>query len=95
MIQEIPFLDCYGLAECAAREFAEYRTAKLPDDERFRRYLRADPVRALRYLWRTGNAEQRSLVAARVAIWMKRPDVGRISNSVLERERARGENKSP
>lgn len=93
MIQEIPFMDCFGLAECAAREFATYRTAKQADDEPGRRYLRADPVRALRYLWRTGNAEQRSLVAARVAVWMRRPDVGRISKSVLERERARGEDK--
>ena len=86
----IPFFDFYALADCAARSFAEWRTSKHPepDSAKARQYLRAEPVRAIRYLWKTGDASQRTTVAARVAIWMNRP-VKEIMARVDQRENAR------
>lgn len=84
-------MDSYSLADCAARGFAEWRTSKHPraDDAKCRQYLREAPVRALRYLWRTGDAQQRRTVAARVAIWMEKPDTPKLSMRVYERETRR------
>lgn len=91
MKDQIPFQDYFALADCAARAFAAQRTSENPDleDAKCRQFLRAEPVRALRYLWKSGDVDQRSTVAARVGVWMRRPQVGETIKRILERERVR------
>lgn len=86
-MNQIPYIACLSLADCAASKFAEWRTSK-QDDIYARQYLRTESVRALRFLWATGDADQRASMAARVAVWMDRP-VKEIHDRVLARERAR------
>jgi hypothetical protein len=77
----LPFLDCFHLADCAARVLAECRPLKdpLPDyltpeqHSNLRTINRASAVKALRYLWQAGDADQRTTVAARVSVWLTRP----------------------
>jgi hypothetical protein len=40
-------------------------------------------------LWKSGDVDQRSTVAARVGVWMRRPQVGETIKRILERERVR------
>jgi hypothetical protein len=83
----------YGLADAAARIFAEERSSKNPDVEwdpertnrKSRAFLRHNAVTGRRYLWQTGDAGQRATVAARVLIWMGLPDRV-ISDRVHARE---------
>ena len=81
----------YSLANCCAQVFAEWRTAKHPaaDDANARQFLREQAVRGLRYLWHTGDVDQRTTVACRVAVWMKHQDVAGLHNRIAAREKAR------
>lgn len=89
-MNQIPFTAVFSLSECAAVCFSNWRTSKNPskDEAATRRIMRSQAVEALRFLWATGNADQRATVTARVAIWMERP-TKEIRDRVLARERAR------
>lgn len=86
--EKIPFIAAHCLADCAARVFAEHRTKRTPGawGAEIRRAMRAPAVRALRHLWRTGDAEQRATVAARVGAWMRSSTDHR---KIQEREKRR------
>ena len=77
----LPFLDALAMADCAARVLSQHRPKPDADEShrRTRTILTQEAVRALRFLWRTGDPHQRALVAARIAIWHHRqPDSERI-----------------
>ena len=81
-----------ALADCAAKILAEsldpvYKGTE-KGDFNGRWIMRHWAVEGLRYLWKNGDASNRSTIAARVAVWQNR-DAAKISQAVLERERAR------
>jgi hypothetical protein len=90
---ELPFMPAFALVDCAARVFAQQRTSEWPGAENSvtRGILRENAVHGLRYIWRTGDAQQRSLVAARVKCWMSKGsgDIKTCSQRVLDREKQR------
>ncbi len=92
-ISPIPFCACMALADCAARVFSQQRTSRNAgnDNATTRQILRQSAVESLRYLWATGDHNQRATVAARVAVWMSRP-AGEIQSRVYDREKARFQN---
>jgi hypothetical protein len=53
-----------------------------------RQVLRRESVAALRLLWWEGDYDLRNTVAARVRVWMCRPQDGTIAK-IREREKAR------
>lgn len=87
----LPFSAFLALADCAARAFAQHRTAKHPgaDAAATRSFLRHEAVTALRFLWRSSAPSERTTLACRVAVWMDRP-VEDIYSRVSARESKRG-----
>lgn len=85
----LPYMDAFALADCCARVLADHPAIKVEayEGQRGTRAILVEPsIRALRFLWKTGDAHQRALVAARVAVWLKRtPESVRI----YAREKAR------
>jgi hypothetical protein len=95
MNQSIPFTAHLAMCDNAARVLAQHRPAKNPLsetdrdlDQRVRMILRESAVTALRWLWKSGDAHERSTVAARVAVWLNRDP--KVSLRVRDREKARG-----
>lgn len=85
----LSFMDGFAIVDCAARIFAEERTSKWPDNSSaIRSFCRQNAVASLRYLWRTGDFDQRATVASRVAVWMNRT-AQEIRSRVILREKAR------
>ena len=90
----LPFSATYALADCAARILDEWRTSKhpAPDDANVRQILRQNAVDGLRYLWQTGDAMQRTTVACRVVIWVRRlksHELAAWHTRITAREKAR------
>ena len=90
MTAAMPYSAFFAFADCAARSFAENRTARRPGAENAtcRTFLRDSAVIALWHLWRTADAAGRVTVACRVAVWMGRP-VKEIQARVMAREKLR------
>jgi hypothetical protein len=63
----------YCLADCAARAFEAQRPKPNDDDlDRERKaFLRFEPVAALRWLWRNGDAANRATLACRIRVRRK------------------------
>jgi hypothetical protein len=73
------FIDQWALADCVAQVFAKH----CKDD-----YLRENPVRALRYLWRNADPDFRTTIACRVHVWKKGTAAG-VCDRILPRDRNR------
>ena len=84
------FFESLSIADCLAQKFA----GLYPDREqnaRWRVYGRGYVIAGLRWLWRNGDADTRTTIAARVAVWRKRPGeyVSELQRRVKARETAR------
>lgn len=93
---QLDFLAAYHIADCAAQCLSHYPPEPCPDyltqeqHSNIRGMMRGGSVSTLRWLWRTGNAEQRATVAARLHVWLgHKPQETQIAHRVLTRERAR------
>jgi hypothetical protein len=64
----------YAIADCAAQVLAQAKDrnspCRGPEYHGVRAFLSEQPVKALRWLWKTGDRMDRHLVAARVLIWL-------------------------
>lgn len=83
----LDFFTAYHIAETAARVLWEEQPCRQSDlagldfqvASNLRRMARESAVATLRWLWRTGHAEQRRTVACRVHVWLSKdasPDYG-------------------
>lgn len=80
--------------ECAAMLFARMHSAKQTatgyGPSSARALLRAPSVEVLRAIWKTGDASDRELVAARVAVWCeRRHTLAAFMPKIIQREKAR------
>lgn len=79
------FTENLALIDCAAQIFADNHPRQTRSDFA-KGYLRRPSVEALRYLWRTGTAETRWVVALRVGLWLRRADAAEVAKRVQVRE---------
>jgi len=98
---KLDFAVSYHIADCAAQCLSHYPPEPRPDyltqeqHSNLRGMMRAGAVSTLRWLWRTGDADQRATVAARVHVWLgRKPHETQISQRVVLRERSRRARKS-
>jgi hypothetical protein len=94
----LDFFTAYHIAETAARVLCKEHPKKCGDlggldfqvASNLRIMARRSAVATLRWLWRTGTAEQRRTVACRVAVWVRQaPGVNDIGARVQLREEKR------
>lgn len=94
----LDFMIVYHLAETAARVLWEERPGQdemlancVPLEQRsnLRIMARSSAVATLRWLWKSGNADQRIMVAARVNLWLKKGRDGASTRRIRIRESAR------
>lgn len=86
------YYESLSIADCLAKSFTAVYPSK-EESPKLRDYLRAWVVPGLRWLWRNGNAEARTTLAARVAVWRCRTteDIRALQNRVRARELSRVE----
>lgn len=90
MKTKIPFLSHLAIVDCAARVLAEERPSAAPEmSSNMRSYLRANAVETLRWLWQTGDVEERATIVARVHVWLKTNRTTPARQRVTQRETAR------
>lgn len=88
------FNETLALSDSLAQQFVKnYPSTR--EEQKWRQYFRGFCVPGLRWLWRTGDANTRTTLAARVAVWRERKteDVRELQTRILARELGRkGEN---
>ena len=85
----IPFMPAFALADCCARVLSQHRPVNKESwhgERKARAALVREAIQGLRFLWKTGDGMQRSLVHARVNVWLERPV---RSAEICAREQAR------
>ena len=71
----LPFRAALALADCCARILSEHPPIGVETwqgERQARARLIREAVQGLRFLWSTGDACQRSTVAARVRVWLRK-----------------------
>ena len=90
------FMETLALADSAAQKFVEtYPTQQ--DSANWRDYLRSFCVPGLRWLWRNGDQDTRTTIAARVAVWRGRSaeEVRQLQERIRVRETGRNGGNCP
>ena len=65
------FFEVLAIADSLAQKFVATFPTK-QENPNWRGYLRSYCVPGIRWLWRNGNADTRTTIAARVAVWRER-----------------------
>lgn len=86
------FFEALSIADSLAQKFANTFPSKEANPN-WRGYVRTYCIPGLRWLWKSGDANTRTTLAARVAIWRDRKteDVKALQTRILSRELARVE----
>lgn len=89
-MNEPNFLESLSIADGLARNFVGIFPTK-GEKPNFQHYLRGYCIPGLRWLWRTGDANTRATLAARVAVWRgrKTEEVRALQSRILARELGR------
>jgi hypothetical protein len=85
----IPWHVAYSIADSACYVLHHWHASHRNLAPKFRLLLRDSAISSLRYLWSVGDPQNRALLAARVAVWLNRPDPVAIRLRVLVRESKR------
>lgn len=80
------FYEALALSDCVAQRFPSLYPSKQASPS-LRAYLRTLVTPGIRLLWRTGDAETRTTLAARIHVWLDRNESER--NATLDRIRSR------
>lgn len=92
MKTEMEFFDVLAVADCAAQVLARNRGSSVggngdAHESEFsclRTYMRSNPVRALRHIWKNGEKSDRATLAARVLIWCDKKDrIDRVRDRIM------------
>jgi len=81
------FFETLSISDSLAQQFVKNYPSKREKQE-WRQYFRNFCVPGLRWIWRTGDANARTTLAARVAVWRERKaeDVHDLQSRILARE---------
>ena len=62
------FFESLAMADCLARQFVNAYPSKEPNPK-WRGFLQQWVIPGMRWLWRNGNTDTRTSIAARIAVW--------------------------